>query len=126
METRTMRYLTGKAEEMIRYLSAAGVRLAAARVLVFLEHTPDATAREIEEGTAQRQPEISISLHQLMERGWVELRKKEQGHRRHKVRIFSLVRPFDTIVACIDQEWTGGSRVGKVRARVRGARGRFA
>jgi hypothetical protein len=43
-----------------------------------------------------------------------------------QVRIFSLDQPFDTIVACIDQEWMDGCSIWKAREQVQGARGRFA
>lgn len=64
-------------------LAFTGMPKGIARTLAYLSTQEDwATSKDIERGTRLRQPEVSISVRSLVERGWVErdnLRRDSKG-----------------------------------------------
>ena len=72
-----------KVERLIDSLSAAGMPKGIARTLAFLTTKKDwATSKDIEHATRLRQPEVSIAVRNLVDRGWVErdsLKRESKG-----------------------------------------------
>ncbi len=64
-------------------LAAAGFSKGIARTLAFLTTAPDwATSKDIERGTNLRQPEVSIAVRELFNKGWVArdtLKRESKG-----------------------------------------------
>ncbi|MGA8377842.1 MAG: helix-turn-helix domain-containing protein, partial [Methanoregula sp.] len=48
-----------------------GIKKNAAKVLVFLANSSEATSHAIERGTDLRQPEVSLAMRYLMDQGWI-------------------------------------------------------
>jgi predicted transcriptional regulator len=117
MNAREVQFLNPDEQEKIQSLVAAKVRLPAARVLVFLARTTEATVREIEKGTDQRQPHVCFALRQLMKQGWIEGHGKNPNARRWRDWTFCLARPLDAIVSSIGQDFNGEGRVWNIRVR---------
>ena len=62
-----------KVGDTIDALSCTGMPKGIARTLAFLSTKDDwATSKDIEKATSLRQPEVSIAVRNLVERGWVE------------------------------------------------------
>jgi predicted transcriptional regulator len=75
-----------------------------AKVLVFLGNTPESTSRDIERGADLRQPEVSIAMQYLRERGWIAsrlVRSESIGRPQNVVR---LSRPITEIIDQIRTE----------------------
>ena len=96
--------LTGAEEEIAENLAAIGVRMAAARVLVFLSRTDGAFGAEIARGTVQRHSLVNVALHQLMEQGWVDSYRDTPGTRKIKGQRYSLAWPFEEIVSAVEEQ----------------------
>ena len=67
MDTQEVHQLTYGDEDLAEDLAAVGVRLPAARVLVFLAQVAEATAIQIRKGTDQEPAAVSKALRQLAE-----------------------------------------------------------
>jgi predicted transcriptional regulator len=72
-----------KVERLIDNLSTAGMPKGIARTLAFLTTKEDwSTSKDIEHATRLRQPEVSIAVRSLVDRGWVErdnLKRESKG-----------------------------------------------
>jgi predicted transcriptional regulator len=74
---------SNKVERLIDALSTAGMPKGIARTLAFITTNEDwATSKDIEHATRLRQPEVSIAVRDLADRGWVErdsLKRESKG-----------------------------------------------
>jgi predicted transcriptional regulator len=73
----------GKVNDTIEALASTGMPKGIARTLAFLSTKEEwATSKDIEKATRLRQPEVSIAVRSLVERGWVErdsLKRESKG-----------------------------------------------
>jgi len=105
MRTENVTYFTEEEEEFLNLLTDIGTQKKVATVLVFFAHTPEATSREIEHGTGLRQPEVSIAMQYLIERGWVTCSQRQhenRGGRPHNV--YHLAVPMTKVMDAIEKE----------------------
>ena len=70
MRTESVQYFTEREEEFVSLLIGIGIKKHVAALLVFLANVPETSSRSIERGTDLRQPEVSIAMRYLMDRGW--------------------------------------------------------
>ena len=72
-----------KVDETIEVLASTGMPKGTARTLAYLTTKDDwATSRDIERATNLRQPEVSIAVRTLLDRGWIErdsLKRESKG-----------------------------------------------
>jgi predicted transcriptional regulator len=67
-------------EVMANLLSNIGVKKNLAKALVYLANVNESVSRNIELGAGLRQPEVSIAMRELRERGWIEeWEQKKEG-----------------------------------------------
>jgi predicted transcriptional regulator len=73
----------GRVGQTIDVLASTGMQKGTARTLAFLTTKDDwATSKDIEKATRLRQPEVSIAVRGLLDRGWVErdsLKRESKG-----------------------------------------------
>lgn len=96
--------LTGKDEKVIRLLVEMNVPRNLAQTIVFFSKNNNCLCSDIQKVTDLRQPEVSMVMQNLRERGWVEV---EPVHREEKGRpmiSYRLKVPFDRIITTIIQE----------------------
>jgi predicted transcriptional regulator len=101
MDTQEVHQLTYGDEDLAEEIAAAGVRLPAARVLVFLARGTEATAADIRKGTDLASTVVTNTLRQLVEQGWVAGYGAGKGTRMMKGWRYSLSWPFDAIVETV-------------------------
>ena len=73
--------LTEEQEELVNRLIKAGLQKNIAKTLVYVAGKEETKSREIESATDLRQPEVSIAMQELRERGWVtkrDIKKRKQ------------------------------------------------
>jgi predicted transcriptional regulator len=104
MRTEIVTYFSDKEEEFAKLLIEIGTKRNVALVLVFLANTPEATSREIERSTDLRQPEVSVAMHQLLQRGWVNHRERSHASKGRPLKIYTLAKPFADIISVIEEE----------------------
>lgn len=78
--------LTEDQDELIDRLIKAGLQKNIAKTLVFVASKDETKSREIESSTNLRQPEVSIAMQELRDRGWVtkrDIKKEGKGRPVH-------------------------------------------
>ena len=104
MKTKSVVYFTQKEEELVQLLVDIGIRKVTAKVLVFMKDTHEATSREIERGTDLRQPEVSIAMNYLTEKGWISSRKNKTAGKGRPLKIYRLAKSFAQIMQVIEKQ----------------------
>ena len=90
----------------VKTLSDLGTSKKVATTIAYLMNVDEASSREIEISTGLRQPEISVAMRPLKERGWVDERseKKNKGKGR-PVKYYQLTVPFLQIIKTLEEEF---------------------
>jgi predicted transcriptional regulator len=104
MRQESVQYFTDKEEEFVNLLIKIGTKKIVAKMLVFLASTPEATSRTIERGTDMRQPEVSMAMKSMIELGWIKSRETPSEKQGRPTKVYTLAKPFDEIINCIESE----------------------
>jgi len=104
MKQEIVQYFTEKEEEFVNLLIEIGTKKNVARVLVFFTRTPQATSRTIERGTDMRQPEVSIAMKYLMDKGWTKSHESPSKNKGRSVKVYELAKPVSVIMDCVGKE----------------------
>ena len=93
----------GKVEDTIEALTTTGMPKGMARTLAYLSTRDDwATSRDIEEATNLRQPEVSIAVRDLVERGWVERDNLKRESKGRPINIYRLAADLRKVYVSIE------------------------
>ena len=71
---------------------------------MFLANTPEASSHEIERGIDLRQPEVSMAMRYLSEKGWIRSREVSAESIGRPTKIYTLARPITEIMSFIEKE----------------------
>ncbi len=104
MKEKNVLYFTDEEEEFANLLIEIGTRKNIAKVLVFLANTPEASSHEIERGIDLRQPEVSMAMRSLSEKGWIRSREVSAETLGRPTKIYTLARPITEIMNSIETE----------------------
>jgi predicted transcriptional regulator len=98
MKSLTIKQLDKKDEEIASTLISLGMSRYVARTLSYLQNGNEVTSIELERGTGLRQPEVSIGMKELNERGWINEREEKKPGKGRPNKVYSLKVGFDEIV----------------------------
>lgn len=104
MRIETIQYFTEKEEEIVNLLIDIGMKKNIAKLLVFFVNVPQASSRAIERGTDMRQPEVSIAMKYLLDRGWIRVWGEPNEGKGRPVKIYELAVPIKEIMNSIEEE----------------------
>jgi len=104
MRQENVMYFTDKEEEFVNLLIEIGIARNIAKVLVFLANTPEASSRAIERGVDMRQPEVSVAMKSLIDRGWIRSRESSAESKGRPMKIYELAKPINEIIEGIENE----------------------
>jgi len=104
MRQENVQYFTKKEEEFVNLLIDIGTKKNVALVLMFLANTPETTSRGIERGTDLRQPEVSIAMKYLMERGWIKTYQSSSTNKGRPLKVYELAISISKIMNSIEKE----------------------
>lgn len=98
--------LTEKEYTVIDMLQTLGLPRTEATAIVCLKDCNELRSLHIEIVSGLRQPEVSVAMRPLKERGWVDERseKKTKGKGR-PVKYYQLITPFPRIVEMLENEF---------------------
>ena len=98
--------LTEKEYTVIDMLQTLGLPRTEATAIVCLKDCSELRSLHIEIVSGLRQPEVSVAMRPLKERGWVDERseKKSKGKGR-PVKYYQLIVPFPEIVEMLEDEF---------------------
>lgn len=103
--------LTENEYSIVEMLQSIGLPRTEATALVCLKDCEECRSLHIELVSRLRQPEVSVAMRPLRERGWVQERseKKSKGKGR-PVKYYKLVVPFQAIVEILEDEFLKDNR----------------
>ena len=84
-------------EVMASLLCNVGVKRNLAKALVYLANVNESVSRNIELGAGLRQPEVSIAMREMRERGWIE--EWEQKKRAKAAHLSVTVSPHNSAIS---------------------------
>jgi predicted transcriptional regulator len=90
--------------EIISHLVNLGVSAYIAKTLTFVSQVDECCSSDIEEAVNLRQPEVSIAIRDLWEKGWVEKRDKKQEGKGRPTHYYRLSKNFKDIIDVIVEE----------------------
>jgi len=98
--------LTEKEYSIIDMLQSLGLPRTEATAIVCLKDCKELRSLHIELVSGLRQPEVSVAMRPLRDRGWVDERseKKNKGKGR-PVKYYQLTVPFPSIVQVLEEEF---------------------
>jgi predicted transcriptional regulator len=91
-------------QELVEALEAVGIRRNVATIIVYLKDLDEATSRDIEKGSWLRQPEVSIAMRTLREKGWIGEREVKGGGKGRPMRFYKLTVSIDDIIGHYEEE----------------------
>jgi Predicted transcriptional regulator len=98
MRTEEVLFFTEKEEKFVDLLVMLGMKKNSAAILVYLSNVPKAASHEIERGTGLRQPEVSVAIRFLTDRGWVKSYEDHAEKSGRPAKIFMLSKPVSEIL----------------------------
>ena len=92
-------------EEVITNLLVnIGLKRNMAKALVYLANVNDAISRRIEIGAGLRQPEVSIAMRELREKGWIEEWEKKKEGKGRPLKCYKLAIRLNDIIDFLEEE----------------------
>ena len=79
--------------EFVQGLESLGVNRNVASLITYLKDVEEGSSRDIEMATGMRQPEVSIAMRTLRERGWVAEHEIKGDGKGRPLKIYALNRP---------------------------------
>jgi predicted transcriptional regulator len=104
MKKLEIKQLNEKDEEIVDALDYLGMSRRVARVLAYLQQVNEVKSSELEMGTNLRQPEVSMAMRQLNERGWINDREEKKPGKGRPYKIYSLKVGFNDIIAQLEKQ----------------------
>lgn len=104
MRRDTSLVLDERDEHIAQLLMDLGLSRSLAKTLVFLSRTEESVSSDIERGAALRQPEVSVAMQILRDRGWVEKRDLKKEGKGRPVHCYRLTVALADIVGEIERE----------------------
>jgi len=98
IEEAAVKVLDEKDRDTIAALQTVGVRRNVATIIVYLKDLDEATSRDIEKGSELRQPEVSIAMRPLRQKGWIAERDVKGTGKGRPTRHYRLTMPIEDII----------------------------
>jgi predicted transcriptional regulator len=95
---------SSKDEKIIKVFTELGMPRNLAKTLIYISQVDECRSAEIEHNANLRQPEVSVAVHQLDKRGWIEKRDLKKKGKGRPVHIYKLSSPIDKIVNTFEKE----------------------
>lgn len=104
MKTLQIDQLDEKDEEIADALISLGISRNVAMALSYLQNTNAARSVDLERAARLRQPEVSIAMRQLKERGWISERDEKKPGKGRPNKIYSLKVDFGEIINQLEKK----------------------
>lgn len=104
MKTLKINQFDEKDEEIACALISLGMSRNVAMALSYLQNTNAARSVDLERVARLRQPEVSIAMRQLKERGWISERDEKKPGKGRPYKIYSLKVDFGEIIAQLEKQ----------------------
>ena len=91
-------------KKIINIFTELGMPRNLAKTLMYISQVEECRSAEIEHGANLRQPEVSVAMQQLQNKGWVQKRHKKKKGKGRPVHLYKLTSPIDSIVKNFEKE----------------------
>jgi len=81
-----------------------GLKRNVAKVVAYLRDGKEATSRDLEIGADLRQPEVSITMRELVEMDWVDVRQDKKPGKGRPYKLYRLKKPIGEIIEELEQK----------------------
>ncbi|ADD08358.1 hypothetical protein [Candidatus Aciduliprofundum boonei] len=99
--------MTENDKKLAELLQKAGLSRNVAKTLAYMHNREEVISVEIEKNTGLRQPEVSIAMKYLREKGWIVKRDIKKEGKGRPVHGYKLAKPFPKILEEIEKELRG-------------------
>ena len=96
--------LDEKDEKAVRLFIGLGMAKNVAKTLMYISQFDECKCADVEHGTDLRQPEVSIAMQEIRQRGWVEKRNLKQKGKGRPVHIYKPTTQLSEIWKTFEQE----------------------
>jgi predicted transcriptional regulator len=104
MKSLTIRQLDEKDEEIADALISLGMSRNVARILSYLQNKNEVTSVKLERESGLHQPEVSIAMRELKERGWINEQEEKKPGKGRPHKVYSLRVSFNKIIAEFEKQ----------------------
>jgi predicted transcriptional regulator len=104
MRKKNLNQLNPQDEKIVHVFTDLGMPKNLAKTLMYISQADECRSSEIERGANLRQPEVSIAMQHLQERGWIERRDIKKKGKGRPVHIYKLKAPLANIIKSFEQE----------------------
>ena len=96
--------LNSKDEKAIQLFAELGMPKNLAKTLLYISQVEECRSAEIEHGARLRQPEVSVAMQQLKQKGWVKKRDLKKKGKGRPIHIYKLNASLDNIVKNFEKD----------------------
>ena len=96
--------LDEKDHDTIEALRTVGVKRNVATIIIYLKDLDETPSRDIEKGSGLRQPEVSIAMRTLRQKGWIAEREVKGTGKGRPTRLYRLTMPIEDIIGHYEEE----------------------
>ena len=104
MKDHTIHNLTPRDKKIVKVFSELGMPRNLAKTLMYISQVDECRSAEIEHGANLRQPEVSVAMQLLQDKGWVRRRDLKKKGKGRPVHIYSLTSSIDNIVKIFEKD----------------------
>ncbi|MCK4365195.1 MAG: ArsR family transcriptional regulator [Thermoplasmatales archaeon] len=104
MKDHKIHNLSPQDKKIVKVFSELGMPRNLAKTLMYISQVEECRSAEIEHGANLRQPEVSVAMQLLQDKGWIrrkDLKKKGKGR---PVHLYSLTSSIDDIVKNFEKD----------------------
>lgn len=91
-------------KKIISIFTDLGMPRNLAKTLMYISQVDECRSAEIEHGANLRQPEVSVAMQQLQDKGWIQRRHKKKKGKGRPVHIYKLTAPIDNIIKNFEKD----------------------
>jgi predicted transcriptional regulator len=90
----------------IKLFAELGMPKNLAKTLLYVSQCDECRSADIEQKTRLRQPEVSVAMQQLLNKGWVKKRDLKKKGKGRPVHIYKLTYPLQNIIKNFEEQKT--------------------
>jgi predicted transcriptional regulator len=104
MKEEKMPELTKKDIKIVEIFSDLGMPKNLAKTLIYISQCEECRSSDIEYGARLRQPEVSVAMHHLEDRGWITKKDQKKEGKGRPIYIYKLTSPLENIIDTFEKE----------------------
>jgi predicted transcriptional regulator len=91
-------------KEIVHLFTELGMPINVAKTLIYVSQVEECLSADVEKGTNLRQPEVSIAMQKLTQKGWVKKQIMKRKGKGRPVNIYKSTMPLSEILKIIKKE----------------------